>query len=342
MKNAWLQTGSEYRLSDSTQQHGSLPPGVYVVNYDQRRSELYLSRTADGFQLPAKVYGGDDRFVDRVVKTYQSTSDNLGVMLNGVKGSGKTVAARMVCERLKLPVLVIREKHDDLPDFINRVKQEVVVFLDEYEKIYKYDDSMLTVMDGVLSGEHRRVFLLTTNDLHVSDSILSRPSRVRYVKTYVDLDLPTITEVVNDTLQNKDMASATIEYLSQLKSITMDVVIQTVREVNIHGEPPSAFADVFNTRPADDLYEVLRALPDGGLKVVQVKAVVSPARLGPTSVGQLLRVNGRHMGDIRQVSVDQSTGDISVVFSDEDADDAESTSVTYVMRKHQYTHYSFT
>jgi len=57
----------------------------------------------------------------------------------------------------------------------------VIIFVDEYEKVFRsdgdYDGStgILTLMDGALSSEYRRLFLFTTNTLSVNSNLLQRP-----------------------------------------------------------------------------------------------------------------------------------------------------------------------
>ena len=68
--------------------------------------EIFLERIADKFYFGFKLYGIDETFVTHVLDTYskQASKHNLGVLLNGAKGTGKTVTAKIftrnkVCEK---------------------------------------------------------------------------------------------------------------------------------------------------------------------------------------------------------------------------------------------------
>src|SRR5690606_9678356 len=131
-----------------TSQIDNLPVAVYKLHFNELLNELFLSKNSDKFELPEKVYGFESKFVERLIKTYKETSNNLGVLLNGLKGTGKTVTGKVFCNNINLPIIIVDAKYDILPSFINSIQQDIVLFFDEYEKVYDdYDDSLLSVMD---------------------------------------------------------------------------------------------------------------------------------------------------------------------------------------------------
>ena len=155
MKLTWdREIDNLYRIQTSSFQE-VLEPGIYKVNKSSIRG-LFLTKIHDSFTLPSPLYGRESSFVGKVVKTYQNTSGNLGVILNGLKGTGKTVTAKLICNELNLPVIIISEPEDNMVDFINRIEQDAVVFIDEFEKVYDgWDASLLPLMDGAMSFDHR-------------------------------------------------------------------------------------------------------------------------------------------------------------------------------------------
>lgn len=58
-------------------------------------------------------------------------------------------------------------------------------------------------MDGVFNSPYRRVFLLTTNNLYVNENLIGRPSRIRYKKTFGNLQPEVVQEYLDDNLKNK-------------------------------------------------------------------------------------------------------------------------------------------
>lgn len=89
MNKIWMCSGSIYTQVDSDYKVSeSLPIGIYNINLT--RTGYHLDKYADKFVFPYKIYGLQKDFVDHVIKTYNNTEGNLGIMLTGTKGSGKS------------------------------------------------------------------------------------------------------------------------------------------------------------------------------------------------------------------------------------------------------------
>ncbi len=227
-----------------------LVPSIYIVKFDTDRNCFFLEKGQSNFEFGYKLYDIDKPLVDRVVKTFCSLKKNMGVFLYGLKGTGKSVAAKMICNRLDLPVLLVTKAFPNFSLFLNNIDQDIIVFIDEFEKIYddKNSTELLSVMDGsVETFSYKKLFLLTSNSLKINDALINRPGRIRYRKEYTDLPRAAIEEIVDDLLIHKDHRSAVISFISTLAMITVDLVKSIVDEVNVHNEPPENFSGVFNT-----------------------------------------------------------------------------------------------
>ena len=139
MKTSWFENGNEYHYGEVSNQIDVLPVGIYNIKTHPMTGKIHLCRVEDNFKFNHKIYGLEKDFIQRVQRTYDSVNDNLGILLNGVKGTGKSVTAKQICNVLNLPVIIVDGKYDTLPTFISELQQNVVVFIDEYEKIYKED-----------------------------------------------------------------------------------------------------------------------------------------------------------------------------------------------------------
>lgn len=248
MKTSWFENGNQYHYGEVSNQIDVLPVGIYNIKTHPMTGKIHLCRVEDNFKFNHKIYGLEKDFIQRVQRTYDCVNDNLGILLNGVKGTGKSVTAKQICNILNLPVIIVDGKYDTLPTFISELQQNVVVFIDEYEKIYKEDSDILTIMDGIFKTEYKHVFLLTTNDLFINRNMLQRPGRIRYVKTYEDLSPEVVEEIVNDMLINKQHKEDCIATISKLEIITVDLVKSIIQEVNIHDQSPKKFIDFFNVK----------------------------------------------------------------------------------------------
>lgn len=302
MNNVWSKSGNSYLLSEVSHQQPTLPAAVYRLEFDDFMKRFYLEHIQDKFTFPYKIYGVETAFIKRVKKSWDNTHNNMGILLNGLKGTGKTVTAELICNEMQLPVILVQKHYDGLVSFLNSIQQDVIVFIDEYEKIYnKYDNALLSVMDGAFRTDSRKMFLLTTNDLNIEKNMLQRPSRIRYIKSYGDLSLGTIIEVVNDKLVHPELRECTIQMISQLPIITMDLVKSIIEEVNIHQEDPVLFKDYFNVQgDTNDMYHVYTLNEDGTKEEFQKNALVYPTSFSTYYEGENLYVNKRRIGSIEK------------------------------------------
>jgi hypothetical protein len=251
----WALVGKRHYLTEPSVEQEKLENAVYSLHIDGD-GRFYLIKTQDKFTFDYKLYGLESKLVERIVRTHQNTTNNLGVLLNGLKGTGKTVTSKVICNQLNQPVVVIGRQINGSHSFINSIPQDITVFIDEYEKIFGNSSDMLTIMDGALNSKFRRVFLLTTNELNVDSNLIQRPSRIRYLKKFVDLSPIIVEEIITDVLVHKELHDECVKFMSTLEVITVDIVKAVLAEVNIHHESPKEFSDVFNIRVLKGNYDV--------------------------------------------------------------------------------------
>jgi hypothetical protein len=80
------------------------------------------------------------------------------------------------------------------------------------------------------------VFLLTTNRTWVNENLLSRPSRIRYIKEFKNISRELIDEYMKDNLNDMSAKEDIITYIDTLDVSTIDILKTAVQEVNIHGK----------------------------------------------------------------------------------------------------------
>ena len=256
MKRVWYQNNNEFYPADDSTKHNILPIGVYIVSYNPSKG-LYLSKNQDNFKFNYKIYNKDEKFVKTVTKSYESLTENLGILLTGLKGTGKSVTSKLICNELNLPVICITALHDNVDSFLATIQQPVIIFIDEYEKIYEDSSELLSLMDGMLKNDYKNVFLLTTNSLYINENLLQRPGRIRYVKEYKDLEISDCYEIIDDLLKYPEFREDCIDSISKLPNLTIDLIKEIINEINIHNVSPKEFIDIFNVR--NDNYDHYKA-----------------------------------------------------------------------------------
>lgn len=237
-QNIWIQDGNTFmKGSATTKAHPEgLPKGIYEVR--ESMAGYYLNKLGDSFVFNYKLYGINNEFIEHFVKTYNNTTGNIGVLFNGIKGTGKTVTAEELCNRLGLPVIIVKscKEADDMLKFLaTQINFDCIFFFDEYEKEFKESSTVLSFMDGVHNSQYRKIFLLTTNELEINSNLLGRPSRIRYVRSFGNLPEETTLELLNDILIDKDAVEPVLDLIRQMQIITVDLVKALAQEVNIHG-----------------------------------------------------------------------------------------------------------
>lgn len=237
-QNIWIQDGNTFmKGSATTKAHPEgLPKGIYEVK--ESMIGYYLNRLGDSFVFNYKLYGINNKFIDHFIKTYNNTTGNLGVLFNGIKGTGKTVTAEELYNRIGLPVIIVKscKEVDDMLKFLaTQINFDCIFFFDEYEKEFRESSSVLSFMDGVHNSQYRKIFLLTTNELEINNNLLGRPSRIRYVRSFGNLPEETTLELLNDILIDKDAIEPVLDLIRQMQIVTVDLVKALAQEVNIHG-----------------------------------------------------------------------------------------------------------
>jgi SpoVK/Ycf46/Vps4 family AAA+-type ATPase len=144
------------------------------------------------------------------------------------------MTAKIICNRLGLPVFVLNEKvdADDLQVFINALRQDCVLFIDEYEKTFGRDGELLTLMDGSLNLSNNILFLLTSNDMDVNENLFNRPSRVFFIKQFGGLEENEIAEILDDFLKDVSLRDEIFNTISMFEEVTIDNIMMFLEEVN--------------------------------------------------------------------------------------------------------------
>jgi len=296
--------------------------GVYRVAASEELG-FHLVHLCDKLELPTKVYAMDEAFIAHVMRTIEATpGENLGILLSGTKGTGKTVTAKQICNLTGLPIILVEANLGlGMTLFLASIPQPVVIFMDEYDKTFeserqKDSNAMLPLMDGALNNKDtRKIFLLTTNASSVNENMLNRPARLLFHVRYSDLPYATIIEMVDDMLVHKELRQAVLAYISTLEMITVDIVTKTVSQANIHRQDPAKFAHFLNMSKRGTRWDAIMIVDENTERTIvedvymcafDIDDIEKPVRLrgGVASVGTLKRVRNAHEADVEITSSD--------------------------------------
>lgn len=184
---------------------------VYNLKWDRYNGMSYFEE--DGLlSLPAKVYTtkSDNAFIKRVNTYFQKTSKlSTGVMLSGIKGTGKTVMAKVIAKNSNLPIIVVDEDYPTgrINDFFRKFETPVTIIFDEVDKHWDTED-LLGWLDGVQTNAKKLVLFTCNNEDRVNDYLKDRCSRVRYIRHFEANDN---ARFLREILRDKGIAEDKIE-----------------------------------------------------------------------------------------------------------------------------------
>lgn len=254
---AIIQNGDIFNFSNIPSIHKTLPKGVYMLQTSMEG--IYLKKKED-FVLPKKIYG-DHSIVDRWITSFKNNSEkNLGILLSGIKGTGKTITAQKFCIDIDLPIIIINAEYAG-PAFIDFMTNPelgtAVVFIDEFEKIYQNKDKqrdLLSLMDGQYPTN--LIFLLTANEEIRNDYLINRLNRIKYKKEYFNLEESVMAEVIDDLLVNKEHAESIYDFFNIINICTFDLLVNIIKEMNLFKEDAISCGKHLNLKSEDSYVNI--------------------------------------------------------------------------------------
>ena len=233
-----IQSGSSHKLhSDDLVVIDFLPAGVYNINFNPMSGYSLVKR--ENFEVPDKIYGETPCLVGKMIKRYMSFDKNFGTILTGRKGTGKSMASRLVSNKLieqGIPTILVTENTPDIAGFLASIKQRALILFDEFEKTFPYSGGrdeqaqFLGLFDGIVNNRH--FYLVTTNDERkINPYFLGRTGRFYYKFTYDDISIEEITEVLKDQV-TVDVDIADIARKLNIMRINHDQLNAVVAELN--------------------------------------------------------------------------------------------------------------
>lgn len=270
-----VNTGSTYRIyTDDLKIYDKLPVGTYEVCFHPMQG-FWLEKK-DDIVLTEKVYGVHESKADKILSSFELTDRNLGVILSGNKGIGKSLTAKLMVQKAVkkgLPVILVNDCIKGVASYIADIKQEVVVLFDEFDKTFKTNkrdenggdqDEFLTLFDGLDCG--KKLFIVTCNSLSdLSDYLVNRPGRFHY---HLRFDYPStdeIKEYLHDKVDNKYWGEIEeVVKFSNVTDLNYDCLRAIAFELNLGVSFKDAIKDLnITSYDNDSKYDVICVLSTG-------------------------------------------------------------------------------
>lgn len=240
MKKGYVVQNGIVRIHKEAEGHikAKIPTAIYSVKYNDMMDEYYLEEDKKKYKI-GKIYGTvQQNRAKRIMNAYKYSDKSLGVLLSGLKGTGKTVLIKLIANEavdMDIPVVTVSSRYlgDSFNSFIESLGECVILF-DEFTKVYKKveeQEYLLTLFDGLNST--KRLSILTSNEpRQISEFFIDRPGRILYHFEYDNLDVETFLGYVDDNLK-------AVQYLDDIKRsyetshmFTFDILQTLVHECN--------------------------------------------------------------------------------------------------------------
>lgn len=268
-----LNTGTTYRIYDSSMKaYDQLPPAVYKINFNPMAG--YSLTIADDIEINEKIYGKHLEKVDKVYNAFKVFPRNLGVILSGDKGIGKSLFAKLLSIKAVengYPIILCDSPYPGIADFLGSIQQEIVVLFDEFDKTFAGHEGgdpqadLLTLFDGLYMG--KKLFIITCNDIHkLNDYLVNRPGRFHY---HFRFDYPTgdeVREYLTDHVEEKfwDEISAVVNFANKVK-LNYDCLRAIAFELNMGVSFAEAAADLNIVNVERVYYDLILYCKDGSV-----------------------------------------------------------------------------
>lgn len=184
-----IETGTTYKVyGEDLVVLDNLPAQTYKAGFGQFTG-FFLEKQHDLEIKEDKIYGVHEEKANKVLNRFEKSRKNLGVILSGDKGIGKSLFARLLAQKAiqnGIPVILVDDFIPGIDDFLNDIKNEVLVLFDEFDKTFaRSKDNDATVQKCfpylMVQVSGKKLFVVTCNnyrDLNLSILLIDQEDSI--------------------------------------------------------------------------------------------------------------------------------------------------------------------
>lgn len=224
------------RMNDESNLIDHVPAMVYKASIG--RPGIIMVKDRPNFTLPQLRFGKHNARVKQITASYDRFGKSNGVLLHGMKGSGKSLLAEelgnwMIAQ--DLPVIMVTEPMgaEELGIIIKAIGP-CMVYFDEFGKVYDEKparERLLTLFsDTSFTGV---LFVITGNEAEeFSDYLVNRPQRFRYNIGFGNtIDLETLHDIMAKMQVAEHLHKAFEAYVKREGArLNFDALLCVIRE----------------------------------------------------------------------------------------------------------------
>lgn len=263
-----IQSGNSFTpITKDAVIHDDFPAGIYKIRYSQM-SGYDITEEIPFEPEVNKIYGKTPEKIEKMMESFAHYEKNMGVMLSGPKGIGKSLFIRL--SALKFieegkPVFIIDGPTPGLADYLSKIKQECLIFIDEFEK--KFNEEHQNLLLGFLDGMNtdKKLIIVSLNELNrINSYMINRPGRFHYHYEFTNPSSEEVFEYLKDNLKEEyhDIINSIVSF-SQKTSLNYDSLKAIIFEINLGRSLEESLQDLNISRTGSERFELSIKFSDG-------------------------------------------------------------------------------
>lgn len=236
MNKEFLRSGNKVTTRPSGLDFSLEQGSIYTLKWDNWEDTAFLE-TDTVMNLPKNLTKtqSDIKFVNKVLNHFKATpKPTTGVILSGLKGSGKTVMSKIIALESNLPIIIVDSTFPtrNLDKFFSKFTEtKVCVIFDEIDKNERFwnTEDLLGFLDGIKSTSKKLVLFTCNIDSRINEFVIDRCSRIRYHKTFEALSRENVDAILKNYI-NKNIDEMTDFIMNSFKVVSYDNVVAFAEE----------------------------------------------------------------------------------------------------------------
>jgi len=145
------------------------------------------------------------------------------------------------------------------------------------------------------------MLILTSNENNISEYMINRPSRIRYIKEFNGVDEKTLNDVCQDKLINKNYLKDILIINEKYQGFNLDLLLCLIEETNLFDKSPMDLIGDMNISMKQQKYNLEMIYKDQAHK--SYTTINNPLVKG-SFIGSSISFNDREVGNLFDSNID--------------------------------------